>query len=325
MRRLWLAIGVLALWWWWRAEEPAPAPDDATEVRAAVLRNGFALHVAGQPHRVREISRKGPQRAEHVVDRAGEVRVVGTRSGATAAWLDTKKVRLVALEKKRELGVWGKSARMLCEGVASNDERFGVGWLEADDSVWFVHGPTTVETQAEHAALEPMLASQADPKTWCGLASAEGNIALFWRDRDRLFFNMCTKKKCASLPAAVAFPRSDVLLGFGCLRNACLVAARDKHGKARLAYLTESGSTKWTRPLATDRLAVSIVGAGSRAFAVGYVGENGAEVLRVEPKGATSKVWQGAAADGVPALAWSNGQLLVGQRSGAPSVIPFPR
>jgi hypothetical protein len=191
--------------------------------------------------------------------------------------------------------------------------------------VWFVHGPTTVEAQDEHAALESVHVAQLDQKNWCGLASAEGNIALFWRDRDRLFTNMCTKKKCAGLPGATVFPREDVLLGFGCLRNGCLLAARDKRGKARLAYIAESGATKWTRPLATDRLEVSIVGAGNRAFAVGYVGEAGAEVLRVEPKGATSKVWQGAAANGVPALAWSSGQLLVGQHTGAPSVIPFPR
>lgn len=330
MRRFWIAVAIVGAWLWWRGDDtPDRATDYVTEnleLRAAVLRNGFALHAAGQPHRVREIDRKGATRTEHVVPRADEIRVVGTRNGATAAWLDNKKVRLVALDKDRELGVWGKSARTLCEGVASNDERFGVGWLEFDDSVWFVHGPTTVETEiAEPAIDEPVLAAQADAKSWCGLASAGPNVALMWRDRDRLFVNMCTKKKCAALPGAVAFRRDQVLLGFGCLRNGCLLAARDPRGATRLQYITESGSTKWTKPLPTKELAVSIVGAGDRAFAVGYVGDHGAEVLRVEPKsGGVTSVWQGSAAAGIPALAWSRDQLLVGQAT-RQSVIPFPR
>lgn len=272
MKRLWLVVVLVSAWCWWRGDDAAPTPE---AVHAAVLRDGFALHSEGQPHRVREISRKGPQRTEHVVEHDGDIRVVGTRSGATAGWLESKKVRIVALKNKREVGVWGKSARMLCDGVASNDERFGIGWLEADGQIWFVHGPTTVESQAtdyqtieELAMDEPVLATQADPKNWCGIASAEGNIALFWRDRDRLFINTCTKKKCSPLPATVSFARDDVLLGFGCLRNACLLAARPTNGKPRLAYITESGSTKWTKPLAATELSVSIVGVGGRGFAV---------------------------------------------------------
>jgi hypothetical protein len=325
MKYLWLVVGVFGVWLWWGGEDPAsaPVPDD---IHAAVLRDGFALHAEGQPHRVREISRKGPQRTEHVIDRDGDIRVVGTRAGAAAGWLDSKKVRLVSLKNKRELGVFGKSARMLCDGVASNDERFAIGWLEADGVIWFVHGPTG-ETQAieTNEVDEPVLAARADPKNWCGIASAEGNIALFWRERDRMYINTCTKKQCSGLPAAVAFPRDDVLLGVGCLRKACLLAVREKSGTSRLTYVTESGSAKWTKPLATNELSVSIVGVGDRSFAVGYVGSEGAEVLRIDAKGAAARVWQGAASGGVPALAWSRDQLLVGPRIGPASVIPLPR
>jgi hypothetical protein len=210
--------------------------------------------------------------------------------------------------------VFGKSARMLCEGAATNDERFAVGWLEGDEGVWFVHGETRDRRTDEGAELEfdePVsIETTADRKNWCGIASAGDLIALFWRDRDRMFIGTCTRKKCG-MAAALAFDRSETLLGFGCLRNACLIAARDKAGKARLQYVTESGATKWKLPLETSLLEVSVIGAGADTFAVGYVTGDATHVIRVDRKGGITRLWQGATAKHAPALAWSRDQLLV--------------
>ena len=320
MRRLILVCGVLAAWWWLRDSSDATDGPETAKLQAAVLGDGFALHVAGQPHRVIEVDRQGKRVEEHTVRHNGEIRVVGTSAGVAAGWLDSKKLRLWSIEHEDDLGVWGKNATTLCDGVATHDERFAVGWLESDGRLWFVHGPTRKQRTLELD--EPVLAAQLAKPNWCGIASAEDNIALFWRDRDRLLFNTCTKKKCGGLASSIAFHRDDVLLGFGCLKSSCLLAARNKQGESRLVYVTESGSTKWTHKLDTKRLAVSIVGAGNRAFAVGFATGDRVEVLRVERPGKVTKVWQGSGA--VPALAWSRDQLFIGHSGGA-SVVAFPR
>lgn len=67
-----------------------------------------------------------------------------TRVGAAVAWHEGAKLRLARLAADGQLvesSTWGKSVQRLCEGVASNDAMFGVGWLEADGKVWVVHGP----------------------------------------------------------------------------------------------------------------------------------------------------------------------------------------
>ncbi|NVB84021.1 MAG: hypothetical protein HOV81_36940 [Kofleriaceae bacterium] len=316
MRRWLLVSALVCAWLWWRGGDHTS--HDA-EQQAAVLPDGFALL---DGHRVVEVDRQGKQRKEHALTHDDELRLVGTAGGPVAGWVESKKLKLVHVATGKD-SVWGKSARMLCQGTATNDERFAVGWLEADDTVWFVHGDTQRRSSELAAVGEPLSIATTDRKGWCGIASAKDLIALFWRDRDRLFIATCTRKKCSGLPASVALGREETLLGFGCVRDACLLAARDRSKPARLLYVTESGATKWTKPLATNVAEVSIVGAGDRAFAVGFVGEAGSEVVRVDRTGNIAPVWKGPSAKHAPALAWSRDQLLVG--AGAPVVVGLPR
>jgi hypothetical protein len=117
-----------------------------------------------------------------------------------------RSIDVVRVEDDRDLETWGKAVRQLCDGVASNDERFAVGWLEADDTVWIVHGPVAAGELADTGGL---LASSAGlaRTDWCGVASAEQNVALLWREADRLVFTMCTKKGCSGLPARFKLER----------------------------------------------------------------------------------------------------------------------
>lgn len=290
------------------------------EQQAAVLADGFALH---DGHRVVEVDRQGKQRKQHTLSHDDELRMIGTPRGPVAGWLESKKLKLVEVGTGKD-SIWGKSARMLCDGSATNDERFAVGWLEADDTIWYVHGDMQRRSGEIAQVGEPLSIASTDRKGWCGIASAKDLIALFWRDRDRLFIATCTRKKCSGLPASVALGRQETLLGFGCVRDACLLAARDRNKEPRLFYVTESGATKWTKPLATNVHEVSIVGAGDRAFAVGFVGASGTEVVRVERSGNMVPVWKGPSGKHAPALAWSRDQLFVGH-GGVPAVVALPR
>lgn len=321
-----LVIGVVGTWWWLR-DGDAPAAKRMRqadrEQQAAVLRDGFAMRALG---RVRVLDRKGDQRADHRLDRERDLRIVGTRGGPAAAWIERKTIRLVDVKNGKTAGVWGKAATTLCEGVATNDERFAVGWLEDDGALWFVHGDTrpagdAVADTTGATVGEPVLATAAAAKQWCGVASAGPNIALFWRDRDRLFINTCTRKKCSGLPAAVGLDHRATVLGFGCVKSGCLLAARDPDGTGRFGFITETGGIKWSKPLDKTVRDVSIVGTSDTAFAFGYATDAGAEVLRVERGGATTRVWRGEHA---PVLAWSQGQLLVGHADHH-TIVPFPK
>jgi hypothetical protein len=213
--------------------------------------------------------------------------------------------------------------RRLCDGVASNDARFAVGWLEADDTVWIVHGPLAAgdagaaEARELVAAATPAVpalpAAPADVLArteWCGVASAGDNVALLWRAGDRLSIVMCTKNRCGGLAGTVTLDHRLPILGFGCLRDACLIAARDADGNAGVSYITASGRRRWTRRLPVSSTA-SILGFGDRAFAVGYASGAGAEVVRFDPTGAVTPLWRDPASATAPTLAWSSGRLLV--------------
>lgn len=317
MRRWLLVLAGVCAWLWWRGGDPVTHD---TQRQAAVLADGFALF---DGHRVLEVDRQGKQRKTHALSHDDDLRLVGTPNGAVAAWIENKKLKLTLVGTNKD-AVWGNSARLLCDGAASNDERFAVGWLEADDRLWYVHGDMQRRTAEVAEVAAPIGIATMDRRGWCGIASAKDLIALLWRDRDRLYITTCTRKKCSGLPASVALGREETLLGFGCVRDACLIAARDKSKPPRLQLVTESGATKWTKPLATSVYQVSIIGAGDRAFAVGYVGETGTEVVRIDRKGTLAPLWKGAAAKHAPALAWSRDQLFIGHDGGS-TVVGAPR
>src|SRR5262245_39644970 len=88
-------------------------------LQGAVLLDGFAF---AQPapgsdgYRVVDVDPQGNARRERMLPVTGELRVVGTRVGAAAAWQDGKRLRLTRVEDDRELGTWGRSVRQLCDG-----------------------------------------------------------------------------------------------------------------------------------------------------------------------------------------------------------------
>lgn len=305
------------------AVELAPA-DLGGNLQSAVLRDGFAFTHAAAGHRVVELDAQGTVRRERTLQAPGELRVVGTGAGAAAAWEDGKRLRLTRVEDDADLGTWGRSVRRLCDGVASNARRFAVGWLEADDSVWIVHGPLAAGAKTDGSdggdgdgSARPLATGVALTRNdWCGVASAEHNVALMWRTGDRLKITMCTKKACSNLPASFKLEPRLPILGVGCLRNACLLATPDEAGHPRLTLVTTIGRSKWNHALEAASGPISIVGVGDRAFAVGYAAPGGPEVLKIDRDGKAAQVWRDPAASGAPALAWSSGRLLIAHHHG---------
>jgi hypothetical protein len=311
-------------------------------VAAAVLRDGFALITpAGLAHRVVELDAQGVERRALQVEPRGEIRVVGARAGTLVGWRAGRNVLLARAGDDRETSRWGRSVRQLCEGFASSDVRFAIGWLEADDTVWIVHGPVAGKAAASGEAAPDeaanndaglvaieVAARDALQPAWCGIASAEHNVAMLWRDGSSLHLTMCDKRRCGPLPARFQLPASHRIVGFGCLRAACLIATRVGTEPTRFSYVTNTGKQKWAvqRPIESPH--VAILGIGDRAFAVGLLGTEGAEILRIDRDGKTTSLWRDPAATSVPSLAWSGGKLMIARYHGAAlrhDVIAAPR
>jgi hypothetical protein len=296
-----IALAVMALVVWKRHHHAS------TGIQAAVIPGGFAV---AHDRRMLELDAQGSLRREVALGQADDVRVVGTRVGPAAVWLAGRKIHFALVDDGAESQIFGKSARQLCDGVASNDARFGVAWLESDGRVWMIHGP-----MGAHVADADEVEQTATP-SWCGIAAADDQIALVWRDRDRLYIDMCSAKRCNSTPYMVGLDAKLPLLGIGCVHDTCLVATRDAAGTARVALVARN-KARWTKPLATTAATASVIGAGDRAFAVALAGHEGAEVIRFDRDGNSASIWRDPAATSVPALAWSGGRLLVAYQRGS--------
>jgi hypothetical protein len=310
MRRK-VIIGVLVLFgvWWLRRDHASHEP---ARVQAAVLSDGFAALFGT---RVVEIDRDGAIEHEMKLGVDAEVRLVGTRGGTAVGWQDGKKLKLGILDSDgntESVSTWGKKVTRLCDGAATNEYRFGVGWLESDGRVWFVHGP--LGTLAGDAVAETSASAEAAKVTWCAIASAERNVTLFWREGDRLLMNFCTAKACSGLIVRVPIGKTDTLLGYGCVSDSCLFATRDDGGAVKLYRISNKGRGL-VKPLeqAAAGTAVAIVGAGTRAFAIAYIAKDGlATVQRVTVDGAISNVAHFDHVDEAPpSIAWAGGKLLV--------------
>jgi hypothetical protein len=143
---------------------------------------------------------------------------------------------------------------------------------------------------------------------------------VMWRDSKRMYFNTCTAKSCQGSVSFLALDNRVALLGVGCVENACLIATRAAGAAAELQLITAAGGVKWRTPLDTAATEVSIVGAGDDAFAVGYPGA----VIGVDRKRTTARLWRG---DGVPAVAWARGRVVVAARTAgalATSTVAYP-
>jgi hypothetical protein len=308
MRRVVLAFALVGAWYWWHRSPEATQQEDAWQ--GAVLDDGFAVRYGD---RVQELDFTGARRANHEVPDDRSVRVFGSNVGASAAWIKNGQLQLFDLRKREVVAAYGTAATTLCDGVGTNDARFVVGWREQDGDLWFLHGPT--RAPAASSMTTELVAHAEEP--WCAVASAEHLIALAWRDRDRLRINWCTTKYCSALPAAVKLAPSIAVIGMGCLRNACVVATRESSDAVELKYVTESGSVKWRFRLATNVHTLAILGIADRAFAVAVPGH----VLRFERDGSHSELWHG---EGIPAIAWSRGRLLVAHKHGE-TLLEVPR
>lgn len=295
---------VIGLWWMWRGGDEAVAP----RVQAGVLRNGFTVLVDRQVH---ELGRDARTEHQMSLQLADEVRFVGTSAGSTVGWKAGKKLKLAALDdggNPDEPSTWGKKVAQLCEGAASNEHRFGIGWLESDNRVWIVHGPM----RASALALDALeLHTDAAKVTWCGVASAGPDLALLWRDGKKLQLNFCTPKACSAYVTKVPVPAEEQLLGFGCVRDACLFASRDK-SQTVLRRVFETGrSIKLALTAAADDTRVEIVGTGPRVFAVAYVDrEHRVAVELRDIDGSVKQSWSFDERE-VPALRWDGARLLV--------------
>ena len=124
-----------------RTTDSAGVTTKVPPLQAAVLKDGFAvMELAGERHVV-ELDRNGSRRRRSAIPTVTDTRAVGLSVGAGIAWLQGKKVHLAKIEGDGKLGrseSFGSSVRQLCYGVASNDQRWAVGWLEErDDRFWF--------------------------------------------------------------------------------------------------------------------------------------------------------------------------------------------
>lgn len=321
MRKRWIAIGLLFGVWWLRGDEPRARHPHAPQ--AAVLSDGFAVMAAKM---MREYDRAGTRTHETAVRLPdANVRFVGTRGGPAIGWLKDKKLALALVDEDgepRDTATWGKRVKMLCDGQATNEHRFGVGFLEGDGKVWFVHGPVDRLSADATSILEPPVTNAS----WCGVASAEQNIALLFREGARLLMNFCSRKQCDSLVVKVPVDTKDTLLGYGCVQDSCLFATRDKHGTTTLHRVTNKGrAIKRQLEHARPDSPVSIVGAGTRAFAIAYVAtDNNAAIQRVAVDGTFTNVWHWNG-EVVPGLAWAAGKLFVAMPSRDAWVLDMPR
>ena len=314
---------------------PAKVVAEARDLQTAVLASGFVvLEGARTDRHVIETDRDGAlagRRAVPVI--APHARVVGTSAGTAMSWLGADKLHLALVTgdgKLGEVSLWGKKVTQLCDGTASNAQRWGVGWLEKDGRVWVLHGPTS--QRAQDASASALTDSTATATTWCGVTSAGSNIALVWRETgNRTFINFCGPNSCESNVYRVPVNQKHDLKGIACTQTSCLVALRDDAGKAHLGWMTAKGKVVWSKALtdATPESEFSLVAAGANAFAVGYTASEGATVSRVIESGSMVRAWADPYSHATPALAWANDRLLVAHRhdqgSVAPEVVPLPQ
>jgi hypothetical protein len=239
---------------------------------------------------------------------APDIRAIGTGAGPAAVWIDNGKIVLQMIRRDGSHGkrdTFGKKATVLCDGTASNDARFGVGWIESDGRIWFVHGPVAQDE------MEAAGDDDAPKPKWCGIASADDDIALLWPDGKKLMMNICDRRRCSGSVTTIKIDPAQ-LRGFGCTFDDCLFATAD----GKLTSFTMKGKQRWTRDVpgirAGDR--VSIVGSKDR-FAVGYHrADGGASIARVGSAGTVAEIWNDPRGDQAPALALSKDRLAVGYR-----------
>jgi hypothetical protein len=331
---LWVIVGLAATAIVAARGTPGVEVPTTRELQTAVLSNGFAV-MDGAPtdrHVVSVDWDGGNAKRWAVPVVAPEARVVGNFAGIALGWLDKAKLELATLAGVGELAdksQWGKRVKQLCDGTASNEHQFGIGWLEAAGTVWVVYGPTSRQLAAAEVPVDVTATTRT---VWCGVTSAGKKLALLWSDQhNRMAINFCDKKGCSKHTARIPLSKKETFAGLACHEERCLMVARDAKGNANLGwFVMPHGKLTWWKPLgdATPDTTFSITAAGNNAFAVGYVTREGATAIRVIESGSMVRAWADPYSTGVPALSWANDRLLVAHRHDvnvATEVVPLPR
>jgi len=296
-------------------------PRPAAAPQAAVRSDGFAVLDGDGSRRLVELDIEGGLRRTTDIRVTNESRVVGTRSGSAIVWRDGDKVKVAVVDSDGSLDKpqsFGKRAKRFCDGVASNDRRFAVGWVEGDGTVWFVHGPSGGRS-------EDLDASTTKGADYCAVASAGDQIGLLWQEADKVFLTLC-RRDC-KMAARIGMDKKRTILGFGCANDGCVLATRPPSGGVDLTWLTAKGKALWTKPLpgAGERTEVSLIGAGASSLAIVAYASGTAIVSRIASDGAISEKWH-SAADSLPSLAWSEDLLVAFHKGGelATELVRFP-
>ncbi len=310
-RRPILVLALCGVAWWMLRGDDTPRP--AAAPQAAVLADGFAVLEGDGVRRLVELDIEGGLRRTTDVRVTSESRVVGTRSGSAIVWRDGDKISIATVDSDGSLDKpqkFGKRAQRFCEGVASNDRRFAVGWVEGDGTVWFVHGPSG----GAAAALADVPPTVRGPQ-YCAVASAGDQIGLLWREGDKVFLNLC-RRDC-KMAARVGMDKKRTILGFGCATDGCVLASRMPGGGVDLTWLTAKGKATWTKPLpgAGTQTEVALVGARGNDLAVVAYASGTTVVSKVTSEGAITERWR-SAADSLPSLAYSDDLLVAFHKGG---------
>jgi hypothetical protein len=284
-------------------------------LQTAVLKDGYSVMEAVGDRHVVELDRNGARRRRSAIPTVTETRTVGMTTGAAVVWVQSKKIRVAKIKGDGELGnpqVFGTAVRQMCYGLASNEHRWAVGWLEErDERFWFVHGPTSkTANDADGPELTSMTLAPATtkPLTWCAVTSAGDYVALVYRLDNKTFVNMCSKKECGGLQTRAPIDPRDEVLDIACQKDGCLVALRAPSGAAHLVAFNLRGKATWTKklPYAAPDTRVQLAAAGDRAYIMSLVTNEGPAVERMLSKSGTGgRSWHGAQGLSAPAITWA--------------------
>lgn len=310
-------------------ERTTDSPAVATKIpplQAAVLKDGFAVMELAEDRHVVELDRNGSRRRRSAIPTVTDTRAIGMPAGAGVVWVQGKRVHVAKIEGDGKLGrsqPFGSSVRQLCYGLASNDQRWAVGWLEErDERFWFVHGPTSKSAnEVEESIEEPLMTmtamSLAEPAAkigWCAITSASDYVALVYRLDAKTFVNMCSKKECGGVNTRAPIDPRDEVMDLACQKDGCLMALRTREGVAHLVAFNLRGKTTWTKKLsyATRDTVVRLSAAGDRAYIMSLNTEEGPVVERMLSKtGSSGRAWHGARDLTAPAITWSRDHAML--------------
>lgn len=312
-----LVIAGLGAWLWLRDGSPRTSPEAVPpSLQAAVLADGFAVLDTRTASSATEIDRDGHQRRRTPLSIKGDTRLVGSRAGVTLGYLQREKLELAFIDKAGEVTPsqqFGKNVAKICDGAATNDHRFAIGWMETGGGLWLVHGHVGAKaTELLHDG-PAVVASSA----WCGMRSAGEYVALMWLDRVTVNVLMCSDRECSRFVTPMKIERGAKVLDVACQEGGCVLATRTSTRPLDLTSYNLRGKKLWSRSWhqVDPRADVHLVAAGDRSFALAATTSEVTFVDRIlATTGSSQREWVHPHTTSAPALAWSRDQLLLAYR-----------